>query len=94
MLNQYIIVGLIYVAVGLFVTIVTAVISPKEVHGRLVGVFSVALIAAFAGGILYTSFKEAFDALATLQNVNIYPPLIGSITATILLTKALSKRDE
>ncbi|AFG37569.1 hypothetical protein [Spirochaeta africana] len=94
MLNQYILVALIYTAISLIITIAVAIINPKELHGRLISVFFVALVASFAGGIVYTSLQGLFDALASLQNVNVYPPLITATITTVVLLKVMAQRDE
>ncbi len=93
MLSQYIIVGLVYIAISLCVTIVVSIVNPGKLRHKLVTVFITALIASFAGALIYTIFKPVFNALASLQQINIYPPLIAAIIAVFLLIHISSSKD-
>ncbi|GAB6090852.1 hypothetical protein [Spirochaeta dissipatitropha] len=94
MMNQYVMATLIYLAISLFITVAVSIINPKHMRNHIVPVFLISLISVSIGGTVYTAFQQFFDALSSLQNVNIYPPLISGILSLWIFNRVLTHNDD
>lgn len=94
MINQYILVALIYIAVSLTLTIFISILNPPALRGKLVLVFMITLIASFSGGLIYTVFQGFFDYLSSIEDINLYPAITGAVFGIWLLHKVFTQRDD
>lgn len=94
MATLYLAIGLSYVAIGATMAFLYVYVFKRRFSGSFVGAAIVAVLGAFAGGLVDFVFSDLIERLSQINGVlNIFPPII---TAAIVLSvfAALSERKD
>ena len=93
MFGYYFNVGLIYAVIGFGVALIYYFIFKKPMLGNFWGALVVALVGSFLGGVVGTVFAGIIAALANLNSVNIFPPIITAFLVIWIFSKVSERKE-
>ncbi len=94
-MGDFFLIALTYIVIGFAIAILFHYAFRKRFVGSFWGALIVALIGAFAGGLVDILLSDLLKRLANLYGlINIFPPILTALLFVWVFAKISSSRDE